>query len=275
MALDLLGSMGSGICELIMRLKEQTKHLDRADSLNEVLEGIAEKTLSGAAADEQDLLFWQGPLRAVVEHLLDAGQSDPSLQVSCDYYLTLWGHKLTNSFRTVEDNEDREGMIDFAITAVHVRNLIVDHITPEDGFALESPPGPQARLSSTVIVLNLQLCRAFDHILNRLLRSVDSDQPTIRTKGLKSVMQIIAIDKSLLDKKHLMPFIMNRSTDPSTLVRDAAVDLIGRIIAIRPDLEPQVFNPVLERVAVCILRSQEITTDHSSRILHQPFANVP
>lgn len=81
MALDLLGSMGSGICELLVKLKDQVKHLDVNEPLNEVLQSIAEKTLSGAPADEQDLLFWQGPLRAVVEHLLESGQSDPSLQV--------------------------------------------------------------------------------------------------------------------------------------------------------------------------------------------------
>lgn len=88
-------------------------------------------------------------------------------------------------------------------------------------------------------------------------------------------MQIIAIDKSLLDKKHLLPFITNRSTDPSTLVRDAAVDLIGRIIAIRPDLEAGVFGPVLERVAVRYIFSViNYVLMCCFRILHQPFENV-
>jgi cohesin loading factor subunit SCC2 len=95
----------------------------------------------------------------------------------------------------------------------------------------------------------MPFCASFEHILNRLLRSVDDNQATTRSKGLKAILQLLQKDPAILKRPQVVPFMLKRLKDPSPLVRDSAVDLIGKCISLEPQLEDQVYKSIIERAA--------------------------
>lgn len=107
----------------------------------------------------------------------------------------------------------------------------------------------QVKQAYVLTVLHMPFCMSFEHILNRLLRSVDDNQATTRSKGLKAILQLLQTDLTILKRPQVIPFIVKRLKDPSPLVRDSAVDLIGKCIQLQPELEDQVYKSILERAS--------------------------
>ena len=88
--------------------------------------------------------------------------------------------------------------------------------------------------------------RAFNQIFQILLRAVRSDQTTVRSRGLKSVTQMLEKDPTLLDRMpHVIRLIINSVSDQSPMVRDSSLTLIGKCIILQPALEAQVLEAVL------------------------------
>ena len=88
--------------------------------------------------------------------------------------------------------------------------------------------------------------RAFNQIFQILLRAVRSDQTTVRSRGLKSVTQMLEKDPTLLDRMpHVIKLIINSASDQSPMVRDSSLTLIGKCIVLQPTLEAQVMETVL------------------------------
>ncbi len=103
------------------------------------------------------------------------------------------------------------------------------------------------RIAYALTVLSMEFCRQFDYILKILLDSVTSEQITVRTRSLKSVTQMLEKDPSLLDRaRSVKTLITNCATDPSPMVRDSALTLIGKCITLRPALEHDFLRHVLK-----------------------------
>lgn len=84
----------------------------------------------------------------------------------------------------------------------------------------------------------------------RLLRAVDSDQATTRSKGLKSIMQLFQKDPAILDRPKILNFIKGKAQDSSPLVRDSVIDLLGKCITLRPDLEAELYEHIKLGISV-------------------------
>lgn len=105
----------------------------------------------------------------------------------------------------------------------------------------------QIRLAYSLTVLNMSFCRQFDRILRILLDSIGSDSTTVRNKSLKSVMQMLEKDPSLLVRAENVKLkIMSCTTDKSPMVRDSALMLIGKCILLQPTLEQELCIAVLK-----------------------------
>lgn len=90
--------------------------------------------------------------------------------------------------------------------------------------------------------------KAYERILLILLNSLNSDQATVRSKGLKCVIQLIEKDPTILDRGHYVTrYIVSRASDPSPLVRDSALGLVGRCLTLKPELEEALIQPILAR----------------------------
>ena len=95
-------------------------------------------------------------------------------------------------------------------------------------------------------VLNSGFCKAFDTILKVLLNSIASDQAKVRTRSLKSVIYMLEKDPSLLDRDaSVMRVIMHCAADASPMVRDSALSLIAKCIALKPKLEEEGCRSIL------------------------------
>jgi cohesin loading factor subunit SCC2 len=111
---------------------------------------------------------------------------------------------------------------------------------------MESISSAQGRLSYALTVLNLPFCQQSDRVLKILLDSAGSEQSSVRTKGLKSVTQMLEQDPSLLDgPRNVKSLILRCASDASSKVRDSALTLIGKCILLKPALEQEFCMAVL------------------------------
>lgn len=98
--------------------------------------------------------------------------------------------------------------------------------------------------------MNLPFGGGFERILIILLNSMNSDHATVRSKSMKSVIQLIERDPTILDRgNYVLRYILKRASDPSPLVRDSAIGLIGKCLTLRPNLESDAIEPLLARSA--------------------------
>ena len=101
-----------------------------------------------------------------------------------------------------------------------------------------------------LLILTTPFGKAFERILVILLNSMNSDQATVRSKGLKSVIHLIEKDATILDKgSYVLRHVINRISDPSPLVRDSALGLLAKCLSLRPTLDEKVLDPILARAA--------------------------
>jgi cohesin loading factor subunit SCC2 len=253
MALDMLGVMGSGICDLVVHLREN--HHIREGGGDSLIYQLTNKYLeidssggsrTAALAElEEDLLDWEGPFRISLEHLFEARPHDSALQSACGYHLTVWSSRVC-SFREKIGEDDEVVASELKRCATNLRRMVLHKEWDNDlDLGIFSPS--QIRLAYTLTVLNMPFCNYFEHLFNRLLRCMDDNQAQSRSKALKSVTQLLGKDPTILNRTQVIPYIIKKAQDASPLVRDSAVDLLGKCIAIRPDIESMVCKTIIER----------------------------
>jgi len=96
MALELLGLMGSAISELVATTRHAARSLENHESvfsgyLRQLLDDYMEGTL-----ENNELLGWDGPYRAVLEHLQPSNSDDLQMKSAQGYYLTQWAKAVSS-----------------------------------------------------------------------------------------------------------------------------------------------------------------------------------
>ncbi len=96
MALELLGLMGSAISGLVASTRHAARSLENHESafsgyLRQLLDDHMEGTL-----EENELLGWEGPYRAVMEYLQSTGSDDLQTKSAQGYYLTQWAKAVSS-----------------------------------------------------------------------------------------------------------------------------------------------------------------------------------
>jgi cohesin loading factor subunit SCC2 len=253
MALDMLGVMGSGICDLVVHLREGRRNRESGGDgqVSDLIDKYLEIDSSGAnratavAALEEELLAWNGPFRIALEHLFDARTRDSMLQSACGYYLTVWSSRICALWdKVAEDDEDVA--MEVSQCASHLKQMTI-HREWEDDMDLGEFTQSQIRQAYVLTVLNMPFCQFFEQLFNRLLRCMDDNQAQSRSKALKSITQLLSKDPTILNRTQVIPYIMKKGQDASPLVRDSAVDLLGKCISIKPEIEGMVAKTIIER----------------------------
>ena len=91
MALELLGLMGSAISDLVANTRHLARGVENDESeFSAYLRQMLDEYMEGAL-ESGELLGWQGPYRAVVEHLQPHESDDSQVKSAQSYYLVQWG----------------------------------------------------------------------------------------------------------------------------------------------------------------------------------------
>ncbi|KAK4236927.1 protein rad9 [Achaetomium macrosporum] len=248
MALELLGTVGAAISKLRGHVRKTASALDSrdADELGLFLSDLAASALELSSRPEH-MVAWTGPYRATVEFLESRFSEDPHLASAISFIVSDWGTRVCACYDSYEDDlleRDQE----LGRLAYRLREMIRDRRWLSNEYSFKRVSPSQAKLSYSITLLRSQLCEAFSAILNILLTSMASDQPTVRSKSLKSINQVLETDPSILDGDSVVvQLILRCSNDSSTQVRDSALGLIGKCIGMRPALEEKMTETVIDR----------------------------
>ena len=72
----------------------------------------------------------------------------------------------------------------------------------------------------------------------------------VRTKAMKCLTMIVEADPGVLTRTDMQMGVNHSFLDHSTNVREAAVDLIGRFVLIKPDLLDHYYEMLSARILV-------------------------
>ncbi|KAI5785554.1 sister chromatid cohesion C-terminus-domain-containing protein [Peziza echinospora] len=245
MALDLLGLMGSAICDINVHMKSYYTNKESLDNLDTHMANITENYFSNQSKTE-DVIDWESPHRWTAEYLAEQNIQDESLQSSLGYFLVTWGTKICHAYDTLNDDElQEENAVALSLTAYHLSKMMTDpNWAADDDFDPSMVSTLQVRQAYTLSVMHNVFCKSFEQIVARLLRAIDSDQATTRSKGLKSIMQLLQKDPSILNRPNVLRFFKSKAQDQSPLVRDSVIDLLGKCMTLRPDLEAELYEHI-------------------------------
>ncbi|KAI9725197.1 MAG: Sister chromatid cohesion protein 2 [Chrysothrix sp. TS-e1954] len=277
LALDLMGSMGSGITELRLSVQRTIRGLENsANLLDRRLIQVGEDVLN-SKIEAPDLVSTTGPQATVLTSLEHKIADDVYLQSARDYYLVQWAQDVCNLRGSLLKFEENENEHEVMRSCNDTANWLLESIAVKTNAALDSTfddiTDTQSRLAFSVTTLNSLFCRNLHRIFTILLTSLSSSHATVRSRSLKSVEKLLENDPSLLDRvNNVMGHILKATTDSSTMVRDSALRLIAKCLGHRATLEDQVVNPmiVLSSDGAASVRKQSIKLlkdvfSHSSR----------
>lgn len=275
MALEQLSWFGSAISKLKNSLQQAiAQKEENADDCGRYLLGLADDLLLGAIRVE-DLVTVNGPFRIAIEYLQDRDVDNFQIGSAKSYHLLQWGRAVVNCFSD-EDDDDTEVDEEIAQLAHFVNRASSDPRWLEANSDFEDIPTTQGRLAYLITTLNSDFCRALDKILRVLLVSISSDQAKTRSRSLKSVITMLETDPKLLDRDPtIMRVIFRCASDSSPMVRDSALSLIGRCMALKPALQEEGSDIILKCLADstpgirkrCLALLKEIYTRYAKRPL--------
>lgn len=248
MALELLGVMSGAIARLRSHAEKTASALEgsSSDEISQYLADLASHVLSQRTQVEH-IVAWAGPFRATLEHLQQRSADDPYLAGAAAFTITAWATRTYIGYSMMSDNDygrDQE----LGRLAYRLRRMIEDRNWLSNEYSFKTVEESQARLAYTVLILCSPFCESYSRILNIQVRSMLSDQATVRSRSLKSVSQVIEIDPSILDgDSPMLHGIQECAVDSSPQVRDSALGLIGICLTVRPSLENSLALTILER----------------------------
>ena len=89
---------------------------------------------------------------------------------------------------------------------------------------------------------------SFDSYLKDILGVLTEQSTQIRTKALKCMTMIVTEDPEVLLRNNMQNAVQYSLNDSSTMVREAAVDLVGRFILHKQDLVTQYYKIITDRI---------------------------
>ncbi|XP_055932716.1 nipped-B-like protein A, partial [Argiope bruennichi] len=105
-----------------------------------------------------------------------------------------------------------------------------------------------AELISQYLASTRHFSKSFDLYLSQILRVLSETAVAVRTKAMKCLTLVVEADPSILSRTDMQKGVHGRLLDQSTSVREAAVDLLGKFILIRPELINQYYEMLTERI---------------------------
>ncbi|GAM90164.1 hypothetical protein ANO11243_082040 [Dothideomycetidae sp. 11243] len=271
MALDIMGSMLTGITDMRLKASELISKTQEESRLFRRLKNLYALVDSDEATDA-DALSLKGPYRAVFEYLRMRPDSDSNVSTALGYHLTQWAHQALRpgGKDTSEPSEELLAKLEQPL-----EHLISDPQHYEIDGDVTAASTSEGRLGAFMLTMRLPFCRLFNQIFNKLLSSMSSDQASLRSKSLRSVEDVLTKDPSILDRGS---FVLNNiarcMTDSSPQVRDAALGLLASCLNLRQKLDINAYEHILKRTSDSAInvRKRAIRLSKDIYLRNEPIA---
>jgi len=253
MALEALGTMGSaisifrasisGLSSAVARDAEATPSNITQDLLR-----LVDDQLHGGLRNE-DLISTAGPFAVTAHHLQKRGSQSLRAKTAYSYWLAQYAKVVCLTLKSDRAEQDDRGL---DAQSAHIITMVLEMMkdVASETHSLSDiihVTRHEAQLAYTLGVLNLNFCRAFPAILKTLSSSLNSDQAQVRSRSLKSVVNMLESDSSLLDRDMtIAEDVFRCASDDSAMVRDSALSLIAKFIIPKPALEEKGIKRLLE-----------------------------
>ncbi|KAK9455297.1 sister chromatid cohesion C-terminus-domain-containing protein [Dipodascopsis uninucleata] len=220
MALDVLGTVGSKLITVRQAPNQ--------------LAGIT------SSVTKKELDHTIETLNHVLLHLHKRISSEPTVSTAHGYTLTEW-ISIFSGFLDIEylSNDLIKAIRKLIFSAIDESWTLKENFNDDSDSTIKS--------QYVQILLTLPLSKLYDRILSEILRSLDNSKILTRSKALRVLNQLLAKDPSILTDPSVMASVSGRLVDSSAQVRDAAVDIVGKYILIKPEVTEKFYPMLCER----------------------------
>uniref|UniRef100_H3CUG8 Nipped-B protein n=1 Tax=Tetraodon nigroviridis TaxID=99883 RepID=H3CUG8_TETNG len=248
-SLDYLGTVASRLRKDTVTISVDQKSIDR------ILRGIP-------GGDEVQQLQ-----KVLLDYLDQHNESDPSLMFAKKFYIAQWyrdttseAEKAIKSQNEIDEDlksrhyfksdstveimqraETRKKFLRKAMKASSVRSH-------SQGSNSETVEYEDSCLIVRYLASMRPFAQSFDIYLSQILRVLGESAIAVRTKAMKCLSEVVAVDSSILARVDMQRGVHGRLMDNSTSVREAAVELVGRFVLSRPELIEQYYDMLIERI---------------------------
>ncbi|XP_068858283.1 nipped-B-like protein isoform X5 [Aphelocoma coerulescens] len=205
--------------------------------------------------------------KALLDYLDENTEIDASLVFSRKFYVAQWFRDTTmeteKAIKSQKDEDSSEGThhakdVETTGQIMHraesrkkfLRNII--KTAPSQFSTLKMNSDTVDYEDACLIVRYLASMRpfaqSFDIYLTQILRVLGENAIAVRTKAMKCLSEVVAVDPSILARLDMQRGVHGRLMDNSTSVREAAVELLGRFVLCRPQLAEQYYDMLIERI---------------------------
>ncbi|XP_060690050.1 nipped-B-like protein A isoform X3 [Hemiscyllium ocellatum] len=251
-SLDYLGTVAARLRKDAVSCKMDRESIDR------IL-----KQVSGIEDEVQQLQ------KALLDYLDENTETDPSLMFARKFYIAQWFRDTTMETEKAmkSQNQKDDDSSDGAQHAKEVESTgeIMQRAEKRKKFlrsVIKTAPAQFSTLrmnsanvdyeDACLIVRYLASMRpfaqSFDIYLTQILRVLGESAIAVRTKAMKCLSEVVAVDPSILARLDMQRGVHGRLMDNSTSVREAAVELLGRFVLSRPQLTEQYYDMLIERI---------------------------
>lgn len=182
----------------------------------------------------------------VLLYLQNIAAKDTTVSSSYRYFLTLYASILSSLLETTEEGELRTQIIK------RLDDIIVNG---KEGSWLDYgkdevhsiDPKTHALKAYDIFLHSRSLSRYYDRILTSILRSLNHSKINMRTKSLRVVSQLLAQNADIFSLPPVQKSLSERLIDSSSQVRDAAVDIVGKYIVLKPEFAKDFYLIICDR----------------------------
>ncbi|XP_070563594.1 nipped-B-like protein A [Ptychodera flava] len=222
--------------------------------------------------------------RAMLHYLALHGKNDPALLFARQFYIAQWfrdsSSEVEKTIKAQETNEDTTELLQaaeqrklFLISMIKCRNGPFGSIRQSQcKLSYEN-----AALVARYLTSNRPFSQSFDIYLSQILRVLSEQAVAVRTRAVRCLTQVVEADPSMLARPDMEKGVHGRFMDHSTSVREAAVELVGRFVLKKPELIPQYYDMLIERIldTGISVRKRVIKILRDICIEHPDFPKVP
>ncbi|XP_059166950.1 nipped-B-like protein [Physella acuta] len=119
--------------------------------------------------------------------------------------------------------------------------------------------------------------QSFDIYLTQILKVLRETAVAVRTKAMKCLTAVVEADPAILARSDMQRGVHGRFLDQSTSVREAAIELVGKFILIQPDLIPNYYDMLSDRIldTGISVRKRVIRIFKDICVEHTDFPKIP